>query len=259
MHTFAGVGTVEVSTYLTRRLGIGLRGGGGVLVIPLLMHPTEYDAVRLYLYAFEMGMTPEIGAALLEKARKAALSLRLGYARIGILLDASASMAGSKEQALRPMATALAVRDVLMHTSRSVVVISGGTSNGADELLVRPSGATSLAEGLVELLGANVEAVFVLSDGYENRPAGRFAEVLAAVRGMGIDTPVFHLNPVFAQEAKGVRSLAAAGVATLPVTAPEALGLAMVRGLLVAEPRRGLEALTSLALPMLGVSTPQEV
>jgi len=227
--------------------------------IEVQMDPTEYDAVRLYLYAFEMGMTPEIGAALLEKARKAALSLRLGYARIGILLDASASMAGSKEQALRPMATALAVRDVLMHASRSVVVISGGTSNGADELLVRPSGATSLAEGLVELVGAGVEAVFVLSDGYENRPAGRFAEVLAAVRGMGIDTPVFHLNPVFAQEAKGVRSLAESSIATLPVSAPEALGLAMVRGLLVAEPRRGLEALTSLALPMLGLSTPQEV
>lgn len=228
--------------------------------VEVRIDPTEYDAVRLYLYAFEMGMTPEIGRALLEKASKAALALRLGYGRIGILLDASASMAGSKEQPLRPMATALAVRDVLMHAARSVVVISGGASTGADELLVRPSGATSLAEGLVELLAANVEAVFVLSDGYENRPAGRFAEVVGAVRGMGVETPIFHLNPVFAQEAKGVRSLADASVATLPVSAPEALGLAFVRGLLVAEPRRGLEALAGLALPMLGAPTsPQEV
>lgn len=218
--------------------------------------PTEYDAVRLYLYAFERGMTPEIGAALLEKARKAALALRLGYARIGILLDASASMAGSKEQPLRPMATALAVRDVLMHASRSVVLVSGGVMSGADELLVRPAGATSLAEGLVELLRANVEAVFVLSDGYENRPAGRFAEVLAAVRGMGVQTPIFHLNPVFAQETRGVRPLTHEGseheVATLPVATPEALGLAFIRGLLIAEPRRGLEALAALAVPMLG-------
>lgn len=232
--------------------------------VEVRMDPTEYDAIKLYLYAFEMGMTPEIGAALLEKAKRSALALRLPYARIGILLDASASMAGSREQPLRPMATVLAVRDVLMHASRAVVAISGGETSGADELLVRPSGATSLAEGLVELLGANVEAVFVLSDGYENRPAGRFAEVVAAVRHMGIETPIFHLDPVFAQEVArtagaqmgaGIRSLGGERVATLPVSAPEALGLSFVRGLLVAEPRRGLEALAGLALPLLGGPT----
>ncbi len=225
--------------------------------VDVRMDVTEYDAVRLYLYAFEMGMTREILEALVEKAKKTATTLRLGYGRIGILLDASASMMGSREQPLRPMATALALRDVLAHAAEAAIVRCGGDADG---MLVRPSGATSLAEGLVELLMTNVDAVFVLSDGYENRPAGRFSEVVAAVRGMGIATPIYHLNPVFAAESKGVRQLVApsgaltgtkVGAVTLPVRAPEALGLGFIRGLLETDPARGLAQLADIALPQL--------
>ncbi len=48
------------------------------------------------------------------KAAALAAKLTFAYARIGILLDGSASMAGHTTQALRPMAAALATRDVLM-------------------------------------------------------------------------------------------------------------------------------------------------
>ncbi|MBI2389280.1 MAG: VWA domain-containing protein [Deltaproteobacteria bacterium] len=218
--------------------------------VDVRMDVAEYDAVRLYLYAFEMGMTREILEALVAKARVTALQvrLRLGYGRIGILLDASASMTGSREQPLRPMATALALRDVLAHAAEATIVRAGGDGDG---MLVRPSGATSLAEGLVELLVARVDAVFVLSDGYENGPAGRFAEVVAAVRAIGISTPIYHLNPVFAAESKGVRQLAQDGAVTLPVRAPEALGLGFVRGLLETDPARGLAQLADIALPQL--------
>ena len=67
----------------------------------------EHDAVRLYLYAYEMGMTEAIAEALAKKAHDAAKKVRLPYANIGVLLDASASMAGSSEQKLRPIATAI--------------------------------------------------------------------------------------------------------------------------------------------------------
>lgn len=218
--------------------------------VDVRMDVTEYDAVRLYLYAFEMGMTQEILEALVDMAKKTALQVtpRLGYGRIGILLDASASMGGSREQPLRPMALALALRDVLAHAAEATIVRAGGDGDG---MLVRPSGPTSLAEGLVELLMASVDAVFVLSDGYENGPAGRFAEVVAAVRGMGIATPIYHLNPVFAAESRGVRTLARDGAVTLPVRAPEALGLGFIRGLLETDPARGLAQLADIALPQL--------
>jgi hypothetical protein len=44
IHAFTVLGGVEVSTYVTRRLGLGLRGGGGLMYAPLLMHPEEYNA-----------------------------------------------------------------------------------------------------------------------------------------------------------------------------------------------------------------------
>lgn len=210
--------------------------------------PHAHHAVRLYLYAFERGMTDAIVSALRRKAAKAGGALHLGFESIGVLVDGSGSMAGGKDQPLRPIATALAVRDVLVHAARATVVTTNGAHANAIGSLVRPSGDTGLAEGLLSLVEAGVEAVFVLSDGYENRPAGRFGEVVAALRAMGIGTPIFHLNPVFAAEAKGVRSLVAGdAIATLPVSGPDALGVALVRGLLVADPQRGIARLVEAA------------
>lgn len=50
IHTFAGLALLEVSTYPTRRLGLGVRGGGGVMIIPLRVyqgpaHGEGYDKI----------------------------------------------------------------------------------------------------------------------------------------------------------------------------------------------------------------------
>src|SRR6185312_4148663 len=105
------------------------------------------------------------------------------------------------------------------------------------------------ADGLIDLLETMPEAIYVVSDGYENRPAGRFAEVVAALRSQGDTTPIYHLNPVFAAEAAGVRELCPGLVPTLPVSRPEALGIAMVRSMLEADPARGIPAIVRRALP----------
>lgn len=215
--------------------------------VEIAFDATAHDAVRLYLYAFEMGMTADVAAALVEKAKEGARKLRLPYGRTAVLLDASASMAGSKEQPLRPMATALALRDVLVHATRATVFTVGGEFDGP---LVRPKGATSLAGALLDAIETEPEAVFVISDGYENRPAGRFAEVVTALREMGIGTPIYHLNPVFAAEAKGVRTFGE-GITAMPAQSPTALGVAFVRSMLAADPQRGIDALLASARPLL--------
>src|SRR5262249_44275506 len=156
-------------------------------------------------------------------------SFPVRYGTIGILVDASASMTGSEDQKLRPMAAALALRDLLQHTAQARVVYAGGTVSASDAMLVRPSGDTGLAEALLDLLETLPQAIFVVSDGYENRPAGRLAEVVSELRRMGDATPVYHLNPVFAAEVQGVRELVPGLVPTLPVSRPEALGIAMLR------------------------------
>jgi hypothetical protein len=43
IHTFAGTAVVEVSGYVSRRTGFGARGGGGVLIAPLLITQDVYE------------------------------------------------------------------------------------------------------------------------------------------------------------------------------------------------------------------------
>ncbi|MBL8717131.1 MAG: VWA domain-containing protein [Myxococcales bacterium] len=211
--------------------------------VAVAFDPMAHDAVELYLYAFARGLTPAIEAALDAKADAVAARLGFGWDSVGVLVDASGSMAGSAEQALRPMAVTLALRDVLVRVAPATVLTVGGVSDGR---LVRPSGATALAEGLVALVERSPDALFVLSDGYENQPAGRFAETVQALRAIGVQTPIYHLSPVFAAEVRGVRTLSPLA-STLPVRAPAALGISFLRGLLESEPRRGLAALLALA------------
>ncbi len=42
IHTFTAMGAIELSTYLSRRFGLGIRAGGGVMAVPLLMHTDRY-------------------------------------------------------------------------------------------------------------------------------------------------------------------------------------------------------------------------
>lgn len=43
IHTFSGLAYVEASAYLSRRFGLGVRAGGGVTLVPILMEPTAYE------------------------------------------------------------------------------------------------------------------------------------------------------------------------------------------------------------------------
>jgi hypothetical protein len=202
--------------------------------------PRRHGPVELYVYAFERGLSEEIERALDEKAAALAARLPFSYARVGILLDGSASMAGHATQALRPMASALATRDVLVAAAAEAVVrVSSGRGDGR---LVRPEGDTGLATGLVELLRDGCDAVFVLTDGYENAPAGRFAATMDRVRELGVGVPVYQASPVFGAEAGGVRRLAPDHVPALPVARPEAFGLALLRGMFDVDPLPALEA-----------------
>lgn len=212
--------------------------------------PLNYDAVRLYLYAFECGLTKEIEGALKEKAKKAAAMFPAKYGSIGVIVDMSKSMEGDKTQPLRPAAVALATRDMMAHVSVSgAFYYVGGDIEDREKgfSIVKPMGDTALADKLIEAFRGDHEAVFVISDGYENAPAGRFAEVLAHVREAGIDTPVYHLNPVMAAESGGVRQLSEQ-VHTMPLQSPTALGTTMIRGMIEADPVRGINSLVHVAL-----------
>jgi hypothetical protein len=203
--------------------------------------PRRYDAVKLYIYAYERGMTGEIRDALDEKARQAASALPMSAEGAVVILDASKSMVGSGDQKLRPMASALSMVDMFVEAGARKIVV-GGKDRG--RRLVRPAGDTSLALPVAKAIRDYAPtAVYVVSDGYDNTPAGRFAETVQAIRKVGVHTPIYHLNPVAAAEVASVRQLAPGIVPTIPVQNAKAYGTTMLRQALEQDPLSGLKAL----------------
>lgn len=213
--------------------------------------PKTQPMVELYIYAFKMGMTKDIENALKMKAQAASRGIPVRYGRVAILVDISKSMFGSETQPLRPMAVALATRDMLAYSgSNSVAITSVGTQTDVGTL-VHPSGDTSLAEGLITLLEKEPDAVFIISDGYENTPAGRLSETLSLVRQIGCNTPIYHINPVAAAESgEGVRILDKR-IPVMPINKPEQVSLAMFKAALSSDPAKGLLALMNRVLPLI--------
>jgi len=210
--------------------------------------PHAYDAVKLYTYAYEMGMTGKIDEALNSKAKTIAKQFPAHFEKVGMVIDASESMMGSDTQALRPMAIALATRDALQHVAEdNHIEYCGGKAN---RRLVKPSGSTPLAQGVLNCLKAKADAVFIITDGYENEPAGRVGEIINAARGCGIKTPVYQVTPVLAAESSGMRKLSEEVIA-LPVSDPRALGLPLLRAQFEVDTKQGVDALLNMTMPLL--------
>ena len=213
------------------------------------LNPMKYDAVKLYIYAYSQGMTDEIREALNEKAKNAAQKMPMSFDHVGILVDGSESMRGNEAQALRPIATASATREMLRASSNfSTIKYAGGVAN--ENGLVQVTGDTTLAEGLIELLEKGVEAIFILTDGYENAPAGRVGEVIRLARQIGIETPIFQASPVMAAEAGGLRQLSDS-VMSLPIGEPAAMSIGLLKAQLEMDVQKGILTLLKMTMPKL--------
>lgn len=211
--------------------------------------PRKYDAVKLYIYAHEMGMTPEIKAALHTRAIEGARALPASFGKAVIVLDMSKSMLGHKTQKYRPMAIGLALSDLIRAASDSFYMLSDIYPVVEEE----PRGHTALAKMLLDAVrDEGADHVFIITDGYENAPAGRVDEVVAGLRKIGNMTPITQITPVMASEVFGTRALSPA-VPVLPVTSPAAFGLALVKNLLETDLVAGVKALMNVVSPkMLG-------
>lgn len=210
---------------------------------------TKLDMVKLYVLALEEGMTQDLRDAIDVKAKHAAKSYLFDYEHIAVVVDNSLSMIGTNQQKYRPLAIALSMRDILVAKANNSHVIA---TNGVFDRfgLVQPGGDTSLAGALAECYVNNPQAIYIITDGYENAPAGRVNEVVNRVNNIGYNIPVFQITPVMASESAGVRQLSPL-ITKMPVSQPETLGLTMVRALLEQDVERGLQALINTAVPNL--------
>jgi hypothetical protein len=210
--------------------------------VEVAFDPDTMDAVKLYVYAMEMGMDGAIAAALRRKAEKAASMLPGTLGNTAIVYDTSGSMYGRREQKLRAHAIGLAVRDMIVAASTSCSIFPSG-GDACDKAIWHVGGRTALALPIAEALRSNAKRVFVITDGYENSPAGRSAEVLKAARRLGCMKPVYQLTPVMSAEAAGVKELAPGLTHTMPVSSPSMLAVSYIRAALSQDPVEGLRML----------------
>jgi hypothetical protein len=88
IHTFAGVATLEASAYPTRRLGIGIKAGGGVMVIPLLMHPVTYEEVIVAAWG-QRAQVHEAPLAVITGGPTVEYYTKLSHFSVGVDVDIS--------------------------------------------------------------------------------------------------------------------------------------------------------------------------
>ncbi|MGW6588283.1 hypothetical protein [Streptomyces globisporus] len=197
---------------------------------------TVMPLTRLALYVLSLGFEErserraELTGALRAAARRAAGAHAGSWGRVHAVLDDSFSSSGSGQKRRRPLAVALACHHLLEVLAAPGAYRGLWTSGAGDALLVRPWGPTPLGMRILDALepgadGAAPDRLVIVSDGWDNAPAGLAGEVLRVWRRR-LDparrTAVVHVNPVYDAQGFDVRRLAA-GVATAGIRDAEDL------------------------------------
>ena len=193
------------------------------------------DFMALYKTGYENGFTHEIKVAIGKLAEKKAI-VGFFYQNIGIIVDDSVSMTGNKlESKNTPRAIADFTSKVLFASAANTVVV-----RTEEEV-------TDLASSFIELLKKEnpakpYDAIFILTDGYENSYDGLTNEVIQIWKAeTGNVTPIFQISPITGAEVGGnVRALGT-GVVRMAINNPVAIQTQINARLLEIDTKKWLE------------------
>ncbi len=193
------------------------------------------DYLALYKTGYETSFTPEITGAIDKLAEKRKIE-GFFYQNIGIIIDDSASMTGDKAASKNtPKAVANFTAKVLGKSAKTAVVVKT-----TDQV-------TDLASAFIGLLKEEnaskpYDAMFILTDGYENAYDGLTNEVISIWKAeTGRDIPMFQISPITSAEmGANVRKLGS-GVVTMAINNPSALQPQINARLLEIDTKRWLE------------------
>lgn len=175
------------------------------------------DFLALYKTGYESGWTNELKEAIDNLAENKKIN-NFFYENIGIIVDDSNSMTGHKAESKNtPKAIADFTAKVLEKSSqRSIIVKTEGE-------------ITDLANSFIQLLKSEgqigeYDAIFILTDGYENVYDGLIGEVVDIYIGESKrNLPIFQISPITGAEMGGkVRDLGA-NVVTMAINNPVAI------------------------------------
>lgn len=178
---------------------------------------TRVPLTRLCSYALSLSLEEraarreEFTEALTVAADRALARAPLRLGRVAVVLDRSHSAAGTDARRNRALAVALGANALLRAASRAFRAFFTAQSGASDDpLMMTAAGQTDLATPLIDALAWRPELVVIVSDGFENAPAGGVSEVIRVFRER-IDprreTSFVHVNPVFDAERFAPRAL----------------------------------------------------
>ena len=193
------------------------------------------DFLALYKTGYENTFTPELNVAISKLAEKKKI-VGFFYQSIGIIVDESISMSGNAlESKNTPRAIADFTAKVLGKSADSATYVK---TNGF---------STDLASAFIELLKSEntanpYQAIFILTDGYENAYDGLTNEVISIWQTeSGRNIPMFQISPITSAEmGANVRKLGS-NVVTMAINNPVALQPQITARLLEIDTKRWLE------------------
>jgi hypothetical protein len=163
------------------------------------------DPMALLKTAYETGWTVDLKSAILELARKRRV-LDFPYDNIVVVHDQSPSMAGHHRESKN---TPRAISEFTYYVLNSSADVIGYSATNGSETDLSTAFLTAIKNAHYYNIGTvsahEIEAIFVLSDGYENAQDGLFAQVLKKWREARDNAiPVYHISPIGAAEAGGM-------------------------------------------------------
>ncbi len=194
------------------------------------------DFLALYKTGYETTFTQELEVAINKLAQKKKIE-GFFYPNIGIIVDDSISMTGNKlESKNTPRAIADFTAKVLMASAQG------------EAIMVKTHDLTTdLASSFIELLKNEnplkpYNAIFILTDGYENAYDGLTNEVISIYQAeTGRNLTIFQISPITSAEmGANVRKLGS-GVVTMAINNPVALQPQITARLLEIDTKRWLE------------------
>lgn len=225
--------TVEVTSVNQQVRQTKQREKLGVEKVVNLSKATDY--VALYKTGYENGFTSALNDAINELAEKKKIT-GFPYANIGIVLDNSASMTGHKQESKN---TPRAIAEF------TALVLKKSSANA--NTVVTEAHSTDLASAFIELMKNEDEAnpydaVFFITDGYENQYEGLTNEVVTAfLSETERYMPVFQISPVIGAEMEAnVRPLGNE-IVKMAINSPMALMAQMNARLLEVDTKRWIE------------------
>jgi len=194
------------------------------------------DFLALYKTGYETTFTGELMSAIDKLAEKKKIQ-GFFYSNIGIIVDRSNSMIGHKAESKN---TPRAIADF---TAR---VLSKSATSGCS-IEYTDGEITDLASSFIGLLktenpSKQYDAIFVLTDGYENAYDGLTNEVITVWKSeTGRDIPIFQISPITSAEmGANVRKIGSS-VVTMAINNPTALQPQINARLLEIDTKRWLE------------------